>query len=438
VTEPATHNRAAPPPLDERRAIVAWAFYDWANSAFATTVMAGFFPIFFKNVWSAGVDPTVSTARLGLVNSLAGVTVAILAPVLGAIADRGTARKRFLACFAILGTAATATLALVPGGNWQQAALLYGLGVLGFCGGNVFYDALLTSVASGRRMDMISSLGYALGYLGGGLLFAVNVYMTSYPAAFGLVSAEQAVRVSFASVGVWWALFTLPLLLLVREQHSPQNTTNVGQVVRGGLRQLRETLRDLRQQRTLCLFLLAYWLYIDGVDTIVRMAVDYGMSIGFKSGDLVAALLLTQFVGFPAAIGFGWLGNRIGARRAILLGLGVYLAVSIWGAFMHARHEFYILAGVIGLVQGGVQALSRSFYAKLIPPEKSAEYFGLYNMLGKFAVVLGPVLMGGVGLLVRAGGASADTASRAGIASVALLFAAGGALFWLATRERQG
>lgn len=431
-----SNNRAAPS-LDERRTVVGWALYDWANSAFATTIMAGFFPVFFKNVWNAGVDPTVSTARLGLANSVAGIAVAVLAPVLGAIADRGTARKRFLAFFAVLGAIATGTLALVPGGNWQQAALLYGLGVLGFCGGNVFYDALLTSVASPRRMDMVSSLGYALGYLGGGLLFAVNVWMTLRPAAFGLASAEQAVRVSFVSVGVWWALFALPLLLLVRERRSPQDTTGVGQVVRGGLRQLRETLSDLRHQRTLCLFLLAYWLYIDGVDTIIRMAVDYGMSIGFRSGDLVAALLLTQFVGFPAAVGFGWLGNRMGARRAILLGLGVYLAVSVWGAFMHAKYEFYLLAGVIGLVQGGVQALSRSFYAKLIPPEKSAEYFGLYNMLGKFAVVLGPALMGGVGLLARAGGASADTASRAGIGAVALLFAAGGSLFWLATRERQ-
>jgi UMF1 family MFS transporter len=284
-------------------------------------------------------------------------------------------------------------------------------------------------------MDMVSSIGYALGYLGGGLLFAANIWMTSHPATFGLGSPEQAVRVSFVSVGAWWALFTLPLLWWVREPRRPQDTTGARQALRNSLRQLRDTLRDLRHQRTLCLFLLAYWLYIDGVDTIVRMAVDYGMSIGFKPGDLVGALLLTQFVGFPAAIGFGWLGNRIGARRAILLALSVYLAVSVWGAFMRARHEFYVLAGVIGLVQGGVQALSRSYFAKLIPPEKSAEYFGFYNMLGKFAVVLGPVLMGAVGLLVRACGASADTASRAGIASVALLFAAGGSLFWYATRE---
>ncbi|MBU0717928.1 MAG: MFS transporter [Planctomycetes bacterium] len=284
-------------------------------------------------------------------------------------------------------------------------------------------------------MDVVSAIGYALGYLGGGLLFALNVMMSLRPAAFGLASPEQAVRVSFVCVGVWWAVFSIPLLLLVREpQGGTAPSPAFGIAIRESFITLSRTLRDLRRQRTIGLFLIAYWLYIDGVDTIIRMAVDYGMSIGFESKDLIAALLLTQFIGFPAAVGFGFLGNRIGTRRAILSAIAVYLGVCLWGAGMRSRSEFYVLAAVIGLVQGGIQALSRSFFAKLIPPEKSAEYFGLYNMLGKFAVVLGPALMGLVGLAARNAGASADAAARFGIGAVALLFAAGGSLFWFTTR----
>jgi MFS transporter, UMF1 family len=417
------------------KAVFGWAMYDWANSAFATTIIAGFFPIFFKEFWSVGVDATVSTSRLGNANSLAGIAVALVAPILGAIADRGTAKKKFLVFFACLGIVMTSSLYLVARGYWAVAVGLYVLASIGFEGGNAFYDALITGVASENKLDFVSALGYGLGYLGGGLLFALNVWMVLSPALFGFADKTAAVRFSFLCVGAWWALFSIPIVLFVPEPRGVKSAAGF-RAVKAGLQQLKGTFQEIRHLKTIVLFLLAYWLYIDGVHTVVRMAVDYGMSIGFQSNDLIVALLITQFVGFPAAIGFGFLGSKIGAKRGIFLAIAIYLGVSIWGAFMQNKHEFYLMAIMIGLVQGGIQALSRSFYAKIIPPTKSAEYFGFYNMLGKFAAVIGPFLMGSVGLLIRSLGYSSDLASRLSISSLALLFAAGGFLFAFVNEAR--
>ncbi|MDZ7262010.1 MAG: MFS transporter [candidate division KSB1 bacterium] len=422
-------------PLDDKKAIFGWTMYDWANSAFVTTIMAGFFPIFFKQFWSVGTDTTVSTARLGLANSIAGITVALVAPILGAIADKGTSKKKFLLFFAYLGVVMTCALYLVSKGNWPLAVVLYVLATIGFSGGNIFYDALLTGVASKKKMDFVSALGYALGYLGGGLLFTVNVWMTLRPQTFGFANAGEAVKFSFLSVGIWWGGFSIPLFLFVQEPVYGESKAGVN-MIKAGFRQLKETFQEVRHLKTIFLFLTAYWLYIDGVDTIIRMAVDYGLSIGFNSNDLIVALLITQFVGFPSAIAFGYLGGKIGARRAIYIAIAVYLLVSVWGAFMQNKNEFYILAIIIGLVQGGIQALSRSFYARLIPVDKSAEYFGFYNMLGKFAVVFGPILIGGVGLLIKYLGYSSNTASRVSISSIAFLFLAGGTLFYFVNEEK--
>jgi UMF1 family MFS transporter len=403
--------------------------YDWANSAFATTIMAGFFPVFFKEFWSVGTDPTVSTARLGLANSLSGVLVALFAPILGAIADKGTAKKKFLIFFAYMGVVMTSALYLVAQGHWGTAIFLYVMAAVGFSGGNIFYDALITGVAPEKKMDFISALGYSLGYLGGGLLFALNVWMVRRPGAFGFTEAAEAVRFSFLLVGLWWAVFTIPLMLFVREPGA-EKTGGWPGAIRAGLAQLRDTFREIRRLKTIFLFLIAYWLYMDGVDTIVRMAVDYGISIGFESKDLLVALLITQFVGFPSAVGFGLLGQKIGTKRAILGGIAVYILITFWGAFIRHRFEFYCLAVAIGLVMGGIQALSRAFYTRIIPPDKSAEYFGFYNMLGKFAVVIGPVFMGGIGLAARSLGCSSQTASRISISSISLLFILGGLLFY--------
>jgi UMF1 family MFS transporter len=274
-----------------------------------------------------------------------------------------------------------------------------------------------------------------MGYLGGGVLFALNVWMTLRPETFGFADAASAVRFSFLTVGIWWAVFSLPLAFLVKEPAGVGGEKRGG-VVRAGAAQLAATFRELRHLKTIALFLAAYWLYIDGVDTIVRMAVDYGISIGFEANDLIVALLVTQFVGFPAAIAFGYLGSKIGAKRGILIAIAVYLVLVLWAAFIRERYEFYVMAVVIGLVQGGVQALSRSFYARIIPPDKSAEYFGFYNMLGKFAAVIGPVLMGGTGLFVRSLGYSSDLATRVSITTISLLFIAGGVLLLFVDEEK--
>jgi len=413
-----------------RRPVVAWAFYDWANSAFATTVMAGFFPVFFKQYWNAGVVATESTFRLGMTSGIASLCVALLAPVLGAIADRGGARVRMLMAFTVLGAAATLALALVPQGQWWLAAALFLVASLGFWGGIVFSDSLLLHVAAAEEYDLVSGFGYALGYLGGGLLFAVNVLMTLQPQWFGLANATEAVRWSFVSVGAWWLLFSLPCALYVREQRDTQARVPLTLAVRQGFGELRGTLREIARYRPLLWFLAAYILYIDGVNTIIKMAVDYGLSLGFDQSHLIKALLLTQFVAFPAALAFGWLGSRIGARKGIFIALAVYLGATCYAYFLSEARDFYVLAFVVGLVQGGIQSLSRSYYGRLVPPGKSSEFFGFYNMMGKASAIIGPALVGIV--------AAVTGDSRLSILSIVVLFIAGGALLVVAARsERQ-
>jgi len=409
-----------------RRNVVSWALYDWANSSFATTVMAGFFPIFFKQYWSAGSEATVSTFRLGMGNGVASALIALMAPLLGAIADRGGARVKLLLFFTLLGIAMTAGLYWVQRGDWPLAVVLYALAGVGFWGGTTFYDSLLPDVAEERELDVVSSYGYSLGYLGGGLLFLINVVMTLNPQLFGLADAGQAVRVSFLSVAVWWALFTVPLLLFVRERQ-PATPLRPLAAMRAGWIELWQTVGHLRAYRALTLFLVSYWLYIDGVNTIIKMAVDYGLSLGFDSKSLIVALLITQFVAFPSALAFGWIGKRRGPRFGILLCIVVYLGVTVWGYFLETVLQFYTMAVIIGLVQGGIQSLSRSYFARLVPPQKSGEFFGFFNMMGKFAAVIGPMLMGWVALTTGS--------SRLAILSIALLFALGAALLWFVRQD---
>ncbi len=394
----------------------AWILYDFANSAFATTVMAGFFPLFFKQYWHGG-QTTDSTFELGIANAAASALILISAPLLGAIADQGRLHKRFLGFFATIGIITTFALAFLGQGMALAALVLFGLGLVGFSGANIFYDSLLVEVAAPHEYERLSSLGFALGYLGGGLLFAVNVGMVLKPEWFGLSSPQQAVHLAFASVAVWWLLFSLPLLLKVGERPTRRLDFSL---IAAGWHQVVQTLRHIRAHRPAFLFLIAYWFYIDGVDTIVRMAVDYGLAIGLDWQGLIAALLLVQFVGFPAAIAFGRLGEWMGVKRAILLGLAVYGGVTLFAAGLNSAAEFYALAIMIGLVQGGVQALSRAYYAHLIPKAMAAEFFGFYNMLGKFAAVIGPLLVGITGILFDS--------PRAGIFSVLILFVIGAAV----------
>jgi UMF1 family MFS transporter len=393
--------------------------YDWANSAFSTTVMAGFFPIFFEKYWSNPDDVIQSTYQLGWANSLASIVVAALAPFLGAIADRGSAKKKFLIFFCYMGVVMTGGLYMVGQGQWQMAVMVYIAASVGFMGANIFYDSLLPSVAPKEKMNYVSSLGFAFGYIGGGLLFLINVLMYLHPQWFGIADATTAIKLSFLSVAVWWGVFTIPLLLFVPEPQISDSLPLV-RAISAGYRQLRITFIQIRQLKIIGMFLLAYWLYIDGVDTIIRMSVKMGSSLGFEAGDLITALLMVQFIAFPAALGYNWFASKIGTKKAVLIAIGGYSVVTLLAYFMTVKLHFYILAALIGLFQGGVQALSRSLFTRLIPRGKEAEFFGFYNMLGKFAAVIGPIMMGWVTL--------ATGNVRLGILSILILFISGALL----------
>ena len=403
--------------LDDRKQIISWSLYDWANSTFSTTVMAGFFPIFFQQYWSKASDVTVSTWYLGLANSLASIAVASLAPFLGAIADKASVKKRLLIFFAFIGIISTGALSMVGQGYWKIAAVFYVVASVGFMSANIFYDSLLPSVASKQKRDFVSSLGYSLGYIGGGILFLVNVAMYLKPQFFGIADAPSAIKLSFLTVAVWWAIFTLPILIFVKEK-APANDIGIIKSISAGWIQLLSTLKRIRELKVVTTFLIAYWLYIDGVDTIIRMSVDYGTSLGFTTSTLITLLLMVQFIAFPATLIYNWFAKQIGIKQAILIAIGGYICIAVIGSLVSKEWHFYIIATLIGCFQGGIQALSRSLYSRIIPSHNSAEFFGFYNMFGKFATIIGPPLMGYV--------AMATGNPRFGILAIILLFVLGG------------
>lgn len=409
------------PTLKERW---AWAFYDWANSAFITTVVVAFFPIFFREYWASQLPSETITLHLGTANALASLSVMLLAPFLGAVADRGGIKKPLMAVFVALGVCATLLLTVIGQNQWQLAMFAFVLAVVGFLGANIFYDSLLVDVAEEKDFNHVSALGYGLGYLGGGLLFLLCVLMSLHPEWFGLSNSATAVRWAFGITAVWWALFSIPLWLLVHQKSETGSLPRPSftRLLIEGWRDFIDTFRHIRQLKSVGVFLLAYWFYIDGVDTVIVMAVDYGQSLGLPADSLITALLITQFIAFPSAILFGFLGNKIGAKQGILVGLAAYAVITIGASQMQSVQGFYALAICVGLVQGGVQALSRSLYASLIPAEQAAKFFGFYNMLGKFAAVLGPLLVGWFGVLTGS--------SRLGLLAVLILFIIGGILLW--------
>lgn len=402
---------------------LSWAMYDWANSAFATTVMAGFFPIFFKEYWSKGFDSTLTTARLGTILSVASFILACMSPLLGAMADHRGTKKLFTFLFMALGVGSCLILSFVGEGLWLWAALFYGLAMIGFNASCVFYDSLLPSIAPGRSSEKASTLGYSLGYLGGGVLFTLNVLMYQFPHWFGMPNGVTAVKASFATVSVWWAFFSIPLFKNVPEPKGVERASVPLLVLtRESVLTIWNTLKKVRSHRSLMFFLLAYWMYIDGVYTVITMAVDFGISLGFKPGDLITALLIVQFIGFPSTLVFAKFSAKFGSRIPILVCLGVYGVTVVLSSQMTEALHFYFLAMVIGLVQGGVQALSRSLYSQMIPGHASGEYFGLFNLVGKFASIFGPLI---VGL-----GTYLSSSHRTGMMGLLVLFLVGGTLLW--------
>lgn len=401
----------------------SWALYDWANSAFATTVMAGFFPIFFKSYWASNLSDAESTFAIGSVNSLVGLLIAFSAPVLGALADAGDSKRKFLFSFAFLGIIATGYLFFIPESSWKLAVVFYGIGVIGFSGGNIFYDSLLVTVSKEKERNRVSALGFSLGYLGGGILFLLNVAMFLYPNWFGLENQIEAVLWSFLSVAVWWLIFSLPIYLNVKEPIQNASKKQINTVIADAFENLLNTAKSIKKFKSAVIFLLAYFLYMDGVDTIIRMATSYGSDIGLSATSMIQALLLTQFIGFPATLVFGYYADRFGYKYSLSFAIIVYIFVVLFSSQMDTALEFYIIASVIGLVQGGVQAISRSFFSTLIPENKAAEFFGFYNFIGKSSVFLGPFMVSGIALITGS--------PSYGILSLLILFIPGLILLWL-------
>lgn len=406
----------------------AWALYDWANSGLVTVIITAVFPIYFVSVAGAELEPEVATSRFALISALSLFAAALLAPLLGALADARAAKKRYLAVFMAVGLTATSAMFAIDHGQWVLAGVLFGVANLGVVASFVFYDALLPHVARPGELDRLSSAGYALGYIGGGLLLALALALLQRPEWFGLpaglgLSPDQSTlpaRLAFVSVGVWWLVFSIPLFLWVREPAATARPDEPRPGLRRAFADLARTLRDLMGLRQTFLLLIAFLIYNDGIGTIIRMATPFGEELGLDRAAMITAILMVQFIGIPCAFLFGGLARRVGAKASIQLGIGVYFLITLVAWRMDSEADFYLLAGLVGLVQGGVQALSRSLFASMIPAQRSGEFFGLFAVLEKFAGVAGPAFFWL---------ASVTTGSnRAGLISVVLFFAVGGLL----------
>ena len=384
-----------------RSELRAWAMYDWATSAMQTVVMTAVFPIFFVKVAGANLPAQEATQQLSLVNSIALTLVAIASPILGAVSDLAGNKKRLLAAFMLAGVLATGSMYWIGHGELGLASALFIISMIGATGSFVFYESLLPHIATSDEIDRVSTAGFALGYLGGGMLLALNLAWIQKPEWFGLPSgpgltpseSTLPARLAFVSVAIWWGLFSIPLFRRVPEppRRREPDEPRTGHAVLGAFVRLRETLRELRGFRHAFIFLLAFLIYNDGIQTIIKMATAYGTEIGIDAGALIGAILIVQFVGIPCAFIFGMLAGRIGAKRAIFLGLAAYTGISVLGYFMTNATHFYILAGLVGMVQGGTQALSRSLFASMVPKHKSGEFFGFFSVFEKFAGILGPL-----------------------------------------------
>jgi UMF1 family MFS transporter len=407
--------------------------YDWAASAMQTTIMVAVFPIYFVKVAGAELPGSAATQRLAVVNTLALVVIALLSPILGAVSDYRGNKKPLLCAFMILGTSAAAAMFFIHRGDINLASSLFMMALIGAAGSFVFYEALLPHIAHPHEIDRVSTAGYAMGYIGGGVLLALNLMWIQRPDWFGLPrgpnlsesAATLPVRLAFVSVAIWWAVFSIPLFRRVREPPpllEPDERPGESPIKVAFVR-LAETLRELRGYRHAFLMLVAFTIYNDGIQTIIKMATAYGTEIGIGQNALIGAILLVQFVGIPCSLLFGILATRVGAKYAIFLGLLAYTCISVLGYFMTNATHFYILAGLVGTVQGGTQALSRSLFASLIPAQKSGEFFGFFSVFEKFAGILGP--------LIYAGTIAATGSSRNAILSVIGFFAVGAAILAL-------
>lgn len=406
----------------------AWALYDWGFAAMITTITTAVFPIYFVKVAAALTPGPAATARLAWVSSAALAVAAAISPMLGALADQAPIKKRGLAACMVVGVAACAGMWWIERGDLTLASWLFGIVLVAGTASFVFYEALLPHLARPDEIDRVSTAGYALGYFGGGILLALNLAWILRPALFGLPSgpgltpsqATLPTRLAFVSVAVWWLSFSVVSLRGMPEPPITAPEASRREPVRSALRQLAHTVRLLRRYPQAGLLLAAFLVYNDGIQTIIKMATAYGTEIGIGTSALIGSILLVQFVGVPCAFLFGSLAGRIGSKRAILFGLGVYAVIAVLGYFMRTGTDFLVLAILVGTVQGGTQALSRSLFATLIPPARSGEFFGLFSVFEKVAGIFGPLFFAAAIWLTGS--------SRSAILSIILFFVVGAAL----------
>jgi UMF1 family MFS transporter len=407
----------------------AWAWYDWANSAYFTTIVTAVFPAFYATYAADGLEPAQATARFGVITTVSVAVIAVGSPILGAIADFTGIKKRLLAVFMMIGVSSAAAMVLIQRGDWMLASLLFFVGNIGVSGTTVFYDSLLPTVAKPEETDRVSAAGYALGYLGGGILLLLNLTWILQPQWFGFADTAAATKASFASVAVWWALFSIPLLRRVPEPPvvlDAGETANMN-VLSAAFGRLGRTFREMRRYKHAFTLFLAMLLYQDGIQTIIRMAAVYGAEIGIDTNAQIMAFVMVQFLGIPFSFLFGALGTRIGTKRALFIALAVYTAATIIGYFMTSVTQFFLLAAMIATVQGGAQALSRALFSRLIPVNKASEFFGFYAVAERFATVLGPLVFT-LSVIITG-------SSRVAVLFIVTFFAAGAALLTFVDEE---
>lgn len=406
-----------------RKQIYSWCMYDWGSSAFSTVIISAILPVYYSQVAASGLPSGKATIYWSYTLTISLLIVAVMAPVMGAIADNTNKKKFLLSLNASIGVVFTALLYFSGSEKWLYASVIFIVANIGLSLSEIFYNSLLKFVAKPSDLNNVSALGYALGYLGGGLLLGINLAFFKF-----FEDQDFAARLSFLSVAIWWGVFTIPILLNVKEPLTEVKKT--GNFVKEGFLRLKNTFRDIRQYRQLFLFLLAFWIYNDGIGTIIKLAAIYGSEIGIGSLSLIAALLVTQFVGIPFTILFGRMSYLIGTKNCIYIGLSVYALISVAAFFMETAMHFWILAILVGTVQGGTQALSRSFFGMMIPARKASEFFGFYGMSTKFAGIMGPLTFAVVGQLTGS--------SRLAIISLIIFFVAGMVLLSFVEEEKAG